>query len=191
MKKNSQDMQPQKIPILKQFPIFRYTERLVASIDTALNLVSVAFIMFLMLFAAAEIVGRYLFNHPIPGHVEIVELIMAAVVFLGIAYTQRVGGHIRMELFITKVLRGRSYHIAEALTLILSLLAFSIITVASFRFALDAYDIGDTTTYILWPTWPSKLCIPIGSFMLCLRFLLQLIQHVAQAVVGFEIRDLE
>lgn len=191
MKKDSQDMQSQKVPILKQFPIFGYTERFIASIDTVLNLVSVTFIMFLMLFAAAEIVGRYLFNHPIPGHVEIVELIMAAVVFLGIAYTQRVGGHIRMELFITRVLRGRSYHIAEALTLILSLLAFSIITVASFRFALDAYDIGDTTTYILWPTWPSKLCIPIGSFMLCLRFLLQLIQHIAQAVVGVEIRDLE
>ena len=188
---SSENRGAKSLPLLKQFRLFSYPERVIATVDITLNLISVGFIMVLMLFAAAEIVGRYLFNYPIPGHVEIVELIMAAIVFLGISYTQRVGGHIRMDLFITKALRGRSYHIAEAITLTLSLFAFSIITVASFRFALDAYHVGDTTTYILWPTWPSKLCIPLGSFMLCLRFILQLIQHIVQALIGVEIRDLE
>ena len=57
-----------------------------------LNLTSVFIIMFLMFFASAEIIGRYIFNSPIPGHVEIVELIMAGVVFFGVAYTERTGG---------------------------------------------------------------------------------------------------
>ena len=191
MKKGSAEGNDQKISVLRQYPLFRITERGIAAIETASNLVTVGFIMFIMLFAAGEIVGRYVFNHPIPGHVEIVELLMAAVVFLGIAYTQRVKSHIRMELFIVKVLRGRAYHIAEALTLSMALFAYGTITVGSFLFALDAYQIGDMTTYIYWPTWPSKICIPIGSFMLCVRFFLQLIQHVAQATTGVEIKNLE
>ena len=191
MEKDRENIPAEKVPVLKQFPLFRYTDKVMVTIDTILNLVAVGFIMFLMLFAACEIVGRYVFRRPIPGHVEIVELVMAAVVFLGIAYTQRVGGHIRMDMLITKVLKGRLYHIAEAITLLLSLLGYSIITVASFYFALDAYKLGDITTYIYWPTWPSKLTIPIGAFLLCVRFFLQLIQHVAQAVVGIDIRDLE
>jgi TRAP-type C4-dicarboxylate transport system permease small subunit len=191
MKKDREDTQAERKPILKELPLFRYVDRVMTGIDTALNLVAVGFIMFLMLFASSEIVGRYLFKYPIPGHVEIVELIMAAVVFFGIAYTQRVGGHIRMDMFITRVLRGRSYHIAEAITILFSLLGYSIITLASLKFALDAYEFGDLTTYIYWPTWPSKMTIPIGGFLLCARFFLQLIQHIAQAVVGVEIRDVE
>lgn len=191
MKKDREDTQVQKTSILKEFPLFRYVDRVMTGIDTALNLVAVGFIMFLMLFASSEIVGRYLFKYPIPGHVEIVELIMAAVVFFGIAYTQRVGGHIRLDMFITRVLKGRSYHIAEAITILFSLFGYGIITLASFRFALDAYEFGDLTTYIYWPTWPSKMTIPIGGFMLCMRFFLQLVQHIAQAVIGVETRDVE
>lgn len=156
-----------------------------------MNLTSVFIIMFLMFFATAEILGRYLFNAPIRGHLEIVELIMAGVVFFGIAYTQRVGGHVRMELFITRVLKGRAYHTAEAITILLSLFVYMFITFYSFKATLYSYIIGDTTTYIYWPTWPSKLAIPLGSFFLCIRFVIQLIQHLSQAIAGPEIRDLK
>jgi TRAP-type C4-dicarboxylate transport system permease small subunit len=143
-----------------------------------------------MFFATAEILGRYLFNTPIPGHLEIVELIMAGVVFFGIAYTERVGGHVRMELFVTKVLKGRAYHIAEVITATLSLFVYIIIFVYTFKFALFSYQIGDVTVYINWPTWPSKFAIPIGSFFLCIRFIIEIIQHLSQVIAGGEIRDM-
>ena len=179
-----------QIPAWKRSSLLRVIEGNIRHIEDWLNLTSVFIIMFLMFFATTEILGRYIFNAPVPGHVEIVELIMAGVVFFGIAYTERVGGHVRMELFITRVLKGRAYHIAEAITTALSLFVYLVICVYTFKFALFSLQMGDVTAYINWPTWPSKFAIPLGGFFLCIRFFIELIQHISQAVVGVEMRDL-
>jgi TRAP-type C4-dicarboxylate transport system permease small subunit len=159
-------------------------------IEDWMNLFSVSIIMFLMFFSVSEIIGRYVFNAPIPGHVEIVELIMAGVVFLGIAHTEKEGGHVHMELFLNRVLKNRSFHVAEALNVVLSFCVYLIILIYSTQSTISAYQVGDTTGYLYWPTWPSKLAIPIGSFFLCLRFVIEFIQHVAQAIDGTEMRKL-
>ena len=178
-------------PAWKRFSLLRVIDGNIRHIEDWLNLASVFIIMFLMFFATTEIVGRYLFNSPVPGHVEIVELIMAGVVFFGIAYTERVGGHVRMELFVTRVLKGRAYHIAEAITAALSLFVYIFILIYTFKASLFAFQIGDNTSYLYWPTWPSKFAIPLGSFFLCIRFLIEIIQHISQAISGIEMRDLD
>ena len=177
-------------PVWKKSRTFRTLEGILSHIEDWLNLCSVFIIMFLMFFASAEIIGRYVFNAPVPGHVEIVELIMAGVVFFGIAYTERVDGHVRMELFITRVLKGRAYHMAEVITSTLSLFVYLFILIYTFKFTLFSFQVGDTTPYINWPTWPSKLAIPIGSLFLCIRFAIEIVQHMAQVIVGVEKRYL-
>lgn len=178
-------------PVWKNSSFLRRANWSLKHIEDWLNLASVFIIMFLMFFATTEIVGRYVFNSPVPGHVEIVELIMAGVVFLGIAYTERVGGHVRMELFVTRVLKGRAYHTAEAITAALSLFVYIFILIYTFKATIFAFQMGDNTAYLYWPTWPSKLAIPLGSFFLCIRFVLEIIQHTAQAVSGGEMRELD
>jgi C4-dicarboxylate transporter DctQ subunit len=178
-------------PAWKRLSLLHAIEGKVRIIENWLNLCSVFIIMFLMFFATAEILGRYLFNSPIPGHVEIVELIMAGVVFFGIAYTERVGGHVRMELFVTRVLKGRAYHIAEVITASLSLFVYLFILVYTFKASLFSLQIGDNTAYLYWPTWPSKFAIPLGSLFLCIRFVIEIIQHSCQAIAGTEMRDLD
>ena len=178
-------------PTWKKFSLLRIANGNIKHIEDWLNLASVFIIMFLMFFATAEIVGRYIFNAPVPGHVEIVELIMAGVVFFGIAYTERVGGHVRMELFVTRVLKGRGYHIAEAITAALSLFVYIFILIYTFKASVFAFQIGDNTSYLYWPTWPSKFAVPLGSLFLCIRFLIEIIQHVSQAVYGGEMRELD
>ena len=179
------------VPAWKKSSTLRFIEGNMRHIEDWLNLASVFIIMFLMFFATTEIVGRYLFNSPVPGHVEIVELIMAGVVFFGIAYTERVGGHVRMELFVTRVLKGRAYHSAEAITAALSLFVYIFILIYTFKASVFAFQIGDNTAYLYWPTWPSKFAVPLGSFFLCIRFLIEIIQHLAQAVSGVEMRELD
>ncbi len=159
-------------------------------IEDWLNIASVLIITFLMFFASAEIVGRYLFNSPIHGHVEIVELLMAGIIFFGVAYTERTHGHVRMELFITKVLRGRSFHIAEVITTTAALFVFIFILIFTTKSAFHAYQIGDTTPDIYAPTWPSKFAIPLGCSILCVRFIIEIIQHLSQAIDGGEYRDI-
>lgn len=180
-----------QIPAWKRSSTLRFIEGNMRHIEDWLNLASVFIIMFLMFFATTEIVGRYIFNTPVPGHVEIVELIMAGVVFFGIAYTERVGGHVRMELFVTRVLKGRAYHLAEVITATMSLFVFIFILIYTFKTALFCFQIGDNTAYLYWPTWPSKFAVPLGSLFLCIRFIIEIIQHLAQAIIGVEMRDLD
>jgi len=190
MKRSNQKGQDQKVSVMDQYRIFGYLDKANAYVENVLNALGVVFIIILMFFTACEIVGRYVFNQPIPGYVEDTELIMAAIVFLGIGYTQRVGAHIRMDLVINK-LRGRLYHITESLSLLLGLIGYGLILIFSFQFTVEAYEVGDVTEYLYTPTWPSKLCVPLGSFFLCTRFIIQIIKNIAQAVVGVELRDLE
>lgn len=180
----------EKTSAFDQVPAFRFLDRFFARIETWLNLVGVTFILILMIMTAAEIFGRYVFNHPIPGYVENTELIMAAIVFLGFGYTQRVRAHIRMDMIINR-LKGRIYHAVETVSALLGLVAYGIILISSFKVTLDAYHMGDVTEYLYTPTWPSKLCVPLGALFLCIRFFLQAMKNLGQVISGVEIRDLE
>jgi len=188
MGEHSKEKVEGEMPARKQ--LISYIDRWISPVETGLNIVGAVLIGFLMLFTVGEIVGRYLFNSPIKGHVEIVQLTMAGVVFLGIAFTQKVGGHVRMELFIVRVLKGRLRLIVESFTLLLALFIFAIITVYSLQDTLYCLSIGDNTPLLYWPTWPSKLCIPVGSFFLCLRLVIQIVQYLSQAVVDVEPKEL-
>ncbi|MFO8164630.1 MAG: TRAP transporter small permease [Desulfatiglandales bacterium] len=178
-------------PAWKSWGLVRAINGKIRIVEDWLNICSVFLIMILMFFASGEIIGRYVFNFPIPGHVELVELLMAGIVFLGIAYTEREGGHIRMELFLTRVLKGRAYHTAEIITSTLSLFVYIFIMYYSFRSTLNAIQVGDSTAYLYWPTWPSKMLIPIGSLLLCIRFIIEIFQHLCQVVAGAEMRELD
>lgn len=172
-----------EIPAWQRF--ISHIDRGVSPMETGLNVAGALLIVFMMLWTMGEIVGRYLFNHPIKGHVEVVELVMAGVVFLGIAFTEKVGGHVRMELFVTRVLKGRLRLIIESFTLLLALFIFAIITYYSLKVSVfHSLRAGDATPLLYLPTWPSKLCIPVGSFFLCLRLVTEIIQHLSQAIIG-------
>ena len=171
--------------------LISHIDRWVSPIESWLNFVGAALICFMMLFTMSEIIGRYLFNRPVKGHVEIVEMVMAGVVFLGLAFTEKVGGHVRMELFVVRVLKGQARVIAESFTLLLALFIFVIITVYSMDASLlYSIKMGDTTPTLFWPVWPAKLCIPVGSFFLCVRLVIEIIQHLSQTVVSVERREL-
>jgi len=113
------------------------------------------------------------------------ELLMVPLVFLCIAYCQREDGHIRVQLFMTKLLgEGQSYRAVESLVLLLSLVTFGIIAYYSVTGMVYAYKVGDATLHILFPTWPPRLAVALGSFFLCIRFIIQLIHNFGLIVSG-------
>ncbi len=81
----------------------------------------------LMLIGVVQIFGRKLFNAPIFGYIDIVEIAMSALVFLGLAYTERLGGHIRMELFVS-FLKGRWLWTFELLGVLVGLAIVAVLT---------------------------------------------------------------
>ena len=60
---------------------------LVLGLERVLVVGSILVILFVMVFVGAEVLMRYAFNAPIPGHLEGSELLMPIIVFLAISYT--------------------------------------------------------------------------------------------------------
>src|SRR4030066_331803 len=84
----------------------RISQRLEKSIGIVCNIlryVGVGMLFVLMMLGAADVVGRYLFNSPIQGTMEVSELLLAGIVFFGWAYTQAARGHITVDLFFSRI----------------------------------------------------------------------------------------
>ncbi len=155
-------------------PALRRADRWLSQVEDAFNLVSAAAIFGLMLLGVAQIVLRSKFvNAPMYGYIDLVELSMASFAFLGVAYCQRLGGHIRMEFVVSHV-SGRTLWIAEVLGTLVALLIVSVLGWFGWEHALRAYQLGDSTIDAEYPVWPSKLLVPMAFAVLWLRLLVQL-----------------
>lgn len=137
-------------------------------------------IFVLVFVSVVNVLGRWLFNAPIDGYIDWVEQSMAFFAFLGVAYVQQQGAHIRMDAVIGK-LKGRALWAAESIAVLLMLLVTLPIIYGSFLHFLRAYQIGDSTLDIGLPTWPAKLVVPVALSILALRLLLQLVAYIRLA----------
>jgi C4-dicarboxylate transporter DctQ subunit len=148
-------------------------DRAMFGLEKMTALISGYGIFALMLLGVAHIFGRKLFNAPIFGYIDIVEIMMSALVFLGLAYTERLGGHIRMELFVS-FLKGRWLWAFELLGVLIGLVIVAVLTYYSYTHAMRAYHSGDTTIDAQLVLWPSKMVVSVSLALLFLRLLVSL-----------------
>lgn len=144
-----------------------------------MNLTAGIVLFALVLLAVYNVLGRKFLNAPVPGYVDWTEQFMATFAFLGLAYCQREGGHIRMDILVGQ-LTGRPLWLAEWLsTLFMLVLTSALIYGTWFHFA-RSFDLGaplwsrDSSIDIALPLWPAKLLIPISMSVLWVRLALQL-----------------
>lgn len=182
----------QKKTVTGRFSLLGLLERGAGATDRWLNYIGVSFVIFLMLLVLSQVVARYFFNSPIRGYIDAMEMMMVVLVFLTLAYCQGKGGHIRVELFMTRVLKegSRRYHVVEFLHLLLSLVAFALIAIYGAKEALDAYPSSGLSLTVFWPTWPARMVLAVGSIFLCVRLIVQMIQNLNWAVVGVKKTEL-
>jgi len=82
-------------------------------IESIFALISGLAVFSLMMLAVISVTGRHTINQPLPGYVDWIEQAMPLIAFMGVAYTQRNGGHIRMDIlvsFLRKKLMGSRIH---------------------------------------------------------------------------------
>lgn len=154
-------------------------DRLWFRFESALNLISGIVIFALVILAVYNVLSRKFFNAPVPGYVDWTEQFMAAFAFLGIAYCQREGGHIRMDI-VVGALRGRLLWLAELLSVIFMLLLTTALIYGTYFHFARSFDweaplwSRDSSIDIGLPLWPSKLIVPFSLSVLWLRLVLQL-----------------
>ena len=171
-----------KSSVLQDDSLLSRLDRKLYRVEGWLALVSGMAVFSLMVLAVVSVSGRHMINQPLPGYVDWIEQAMPLIAFMGVAYTQRDGGHIRMDILVGK-LKGRFLWAAEFITIFLMLAVMLLIVWGSWAHFQRSFDFGqplwsrDSSMDIALPLWPAKLLAPIAFSVLCLRFTLQLVAY--------------
>lgn len=147
---------------------------------TVLGLAYVAgfILMLVALVVVADISLRYAVSMPITGALELTELSLVFVAFLGLAYTQSVGGHIDMDTLYQR-LSQKVQNGVRAFAIALSLLVIGVTTLATALGAIDSIQTKQATYGLFrFPLWPSKVAIAVGFLVLGIYLVYQLILTV-------------
>ncbi|MCY4094314.1 MAG: TRAP transporter small permease [Gammaproteobacteria bacterium] len=157
--------------------VLRRLDAVTIPVENAFNLVAGVLIFALMVLGVVQIVLRTVFSAPLLGYIDFVELSMVGFAVLAIAFVQRVGGHVRMELLIQK-LRGRALWFFETLGSSLAIFIVSILIPYSYDHFQRAFDFGDSTIDLELATWPAKLVVPVALTLLLIRLCIQWLGYV-------------
>jgi len=107
----------------------------------------------MLLLTYADVIGREILKRPIVANIEMTELLMGLVVYLGVSLTTRVRGHVRVDILLN-VLPQRVRAIADAITLFLCALFVSAMAWRLYERAVVKFTKGDETDLWKIPTWP-------------------------------------
>jgi TRAP-type C4-dicarboxylate transport system permease small subunit len=130
-------------------------------------------LLVLMLFTVADVFMRYVFNAPLKSVYEFTEFTMAAIVFLGIAYTGWVGGHIAVDMFSKWLDQPRWRWITAALTFVSAAL-FALI---AYRATLETIaTIDQVSNRLAWPHYPFRFTVAFGCGLFALVLAIQGVQ---------------
>lgn len=158
-------------------------------LESVLALLSGLAVFSLMLLAVMSVSGRNFLGMPLPGYVDWIEQVMPLIAFMGIAFTQRDGGHIRMDILVG-ALKGRALYIVELITT-LAILALMVLIVwgswSHFSRSFDWYApmwSRDSSIDIALPLWPAKLLAPVAFSVLCLRLAVQIVAYIRAFIVN-------
>lgn len=148
-----------------------------------LNGIGTLWILALLLLINADVLGRNLFNHPISGVIEMIELSMVAIVFLQLGDATRVGRLTRSDGFFGLILlkRPRIGYVMGAIFDFLGALFMFLILYGSWPLFRNAwvrdYYVGNEGLLTI-PVWPVKLILLIGTVITLALFVAFVIRYV-------------
>jgi len=137
------------------------------------------FIILITLMILAQIVGRW-FNVIIPSTEDFAGYFLAATTFLALAYTFRMGGHIRVTILV-HLLKGKLQRFALALALLvfIAMIAYGVYFTGAF--AYESWSFHELSQgYIPVPLWIPQLSMVVGLTI----FLIALIDDFVLVLSG-------
>lgn len=124
-----------------------------------------------------DVGGRYLFNRPLLGAVEMSEFLMAFLSFGALALAELRNSHITVDFFV-RVLPERVQAVLEAMIALLGIAFWSFVSWRASVQSMRLFYNGEVTANLIIPTWPFYLSVVVGCGLLAI------------ALIGRVLRDL-
>lgn len=142
----------------------------------------------IVLLISLDVLMRYFFNQPQLFVDELASFLQVFVVFAGLAYTFRAGGHVRVDLVTSSLPRPvRAW--LRAVTLALGLAFLAAVIWVTAQSGLSAYGYGRVSAVMLYPLWIPMLLIPAGLLLMGVSMLAAFVRQVRLSLGPLEGRD--
>lgn len=143
------------------------------------------------LISFTQVVARYIFNYSFVWALELVTFLFAWLIFLGMSYGVRVGGHIGVDALVKSLPPAKARAVGIVATLLCMLYA-AIVFVGGWIYVAKMVDIGIMAQDIPIPQWVPRLVLPVGFALLFVRFgqvLYRLLAGKEVHLLGDEVED--
>jgi TRAP-type C4-dicarboxylate transport system permease small subunit len=133
-----------------------------------------------------DVTGRFLFNKPLRGGIEIVEELMVCVIFLMLAYVTEAEKHIKVDIFIS-LMEQKAPRLSRIISFVfdlLILLVLAMLTWQGFNGGLKAMGSGEVTDSLHIPHYPFRFVLTAGFAAAFLSLLSKLIRKFADPRKG-------
>jgi len=134
---------------------------------------SALLLIFVVLITFFDVIGRY-FRAPIPGTFELSQLALSCMIFLTLAHTQAIKGHIFLDYAIP--LPRKVQTILDVFLTLISLFVMGVLTWKSVPFVLDSYTSREWTDYHQIPLFFIKIFLFVGGLAFCLQLIIDIVE---------------
>lgn len=146
-----------------------------------LNAVGTAWVAAITVLICADILGRALFSRPIIGVPEIVKVSVVAIVWLQMAHTLAIGGHLRSDVVLGR-LSPRSRALVNLVAYSLGVTVFGLLVYSGWHTMIVAWELGEFEGEepVRVPTYPLRSIVLLGAALTALQFLLMIVEAARQ-----------
>lgn len=154
-------------------------DRLITGLGFVALTISAATTVVIAGLGAADVVSSNLFNRPIAGTFEVSGTLLAVMIFLGLAYAQRMNEHVAVDVLVAGApLAFKRFSLF--LSLLLGAVVFGMLAWRGLDLALASVRIREVATgQFAFPIYPAKLAMVFGCAVASLECIRQLVLLMA------------
>lgn len=170
--------------------LLQFLDRALRLLNVAALGVAAAFIGFLAVVGAADVIGTAFFGTPVPSALELSEAGLVVIVFMALSFAQQRRAHITVDIFSAKF-TGIARFLSVALALLAAMAFFGFLAVRGGVAAWESVVIDERSEGLARiPLYPGKFALATGCLLAALESLRQFV-HLLLGRVETEPADKE
>lgn len=156
-------------------------ERVLTEIQDKLRWPAAVLLFLMALLTTVDVIGRYVFSKPIKGNIDIQEMMMVLIIFLGVGYCTIKERQTNADVLISR-LPKRTRAITGTVTWFLCTVTFGLIAWQITRWGIGELISPTRATYLLAiKQGPYIMVAALGCILVCISSLVNFFRYLAQA----------
>lgn len=143
----------------------------------------------MMMLVVVDVFMRYVMNRPLMVSDEFSAYMLVALSFLGLAYTWREKGHVRVEILVARLPPG-TYGWVRLLGLVVTLIFMIEMDLAAYKMIAYALKMNlRSSTWLMFPLFWPQLTVFIGFVMLTLLLMVDVARAAVKVRAGEKVEE--